>query len=97
MALTYYASNLSFYSAHQTGPAQSAITWETRKFEGSLETTNPYKGEPRGELDRAWNKLLEPSAIRVSKEDLDKINKTSVPLLDGSGYMATLGRLALHP
>ena len=72
-------------------PAQSAIKWERRTFENSLETANPYKGEPRKELDDAWNKLLAPSAIRVSKEDLERINKTSIPIADGSGYMATLG------
>jgi hypothetical protein len=72
-------------------PAKEAIKWELRTFENSLETANPYKGEPRKELDEAWNKLLDPSAIRVSKDDLNKINRTSVPILDGSGYMATLG------
>ena len=28
--------------------------------------------------------------IRVQKEDLDKINRTSIPLADGSGYLASL-------
>ncbi|KAJ5188597.1 hypothetical protein N7491_004916 [Penicillium cf. griseofulvum] len=39
----------------------------------------------------AWNKLLHPSAaILVDKESLDRINRTSVELQDGSGYMAAL-------
>jgi hypothetical protein len=66
------------------------LKWEPRLFENQIETTNPFKGLPRPELDEAWNKLLGPTAIRVSKEVLDKINRTSVPLLDGSGYMASL-------
>ena len=28
--------------------------------------------------------------IRVQKSDLDKINRTSIPLADGSGYLASL-------
>jgi hypothetical protein len=67
------------------------VEWELHTFENSLETANPYKGPPSPELDHAWNKLLAPSAIRISKEDLDRINRTSVALLDGSGYFGTLG------
>lgn len=74
-----------------TAPAQSALKWESRTLENSLETANVYKGNPRAELDHAWNKLLAPSAIRVSKDTLERINKTSIPIADGSGYMATLG------
>ena len=74
-----------------TAPARSALKWESRTLENSLETANEYKGKPRKELDQAWNKLLAPSAIRVSKDTLERINKTSIPIADGSGYMATLG------
>ena len=80
----------NWYVANRTGPAWEAIKWEPRLFESQIEPSNPFKGLPRPELDEAWNKLLDPTAIRVSKEDLDKINRTSVPLLDGSGYMASL-------
>lgn len=74
----------------------AAVKWEFRTFENSLETANPYKGPPSSELDDAWNRLLAPSAVRVSKEDLDRINRTSIPLKDGSGYFGTLGKLDLH-
>ena len=72
------------------GPAWEAIKWEPRLFESQIEASNSFKGPPRPELDEAWNKLLGPTSIRVSKETLDRINRTSVPLLDGSGYMAGL-------
>ncbi|OAQ76521.1 hypothetical protein VFPBJ_08881 [Purpureocillium lilacinum] len=71
-------------------PAWEAIKWEPRLFESQIEASNSFKGPPRPELDEAWNKLLGPTSIRVSKETLDRINRTSVPLLDGSGYMAGL-------
>ncbi|KAI1128411.1 hypothetical protein F5Y10DRAFT_292062 [Nemania abortiva] len=73
-----------------TGPALEALKWESRVFEGELDASSPFKGPPRPELDDAWNNLLGPTAIRVDKEALDRINRTSVPLRDGSGYMATL-------
>ncbi|RDA90672.1 hypothetical protein CP533_4675 [Ophiocordyceps camponoti-saundersi (nom. inval.)] len=80
---------------HKTGlyaytPAWEALKWEPRVLENEIEIKNPFKGLPRPEMDEAWNKLLGPTAIRVSKEDLQKINRTSVPLQDGSGYMAGL-------
>jgi len=75
---------------HAYSPAWEAIKWEARTLENQLENSNPFKGPPRPELDDAWNKLLGPSAIRVDGEVLDKINRTSVPLLDGSGFMVGL-------
>lgn len=66
------------------------LKWEPRLFENHLEVSNPFKGPPRPELDEAWNKLLGPSAMRVDKETLDKINRSSVALLDGSGYLIGL-------
>ncbi|KAJ5171444.1 uncharacterized protein N7500_004227 [Penicillium coprophilum] len=72
-------------------PASKALKWELRTFQNQLEITNPFKGPPRPELEEAWNKLLHPSAaILVDKESLDRINRTSVELRDGSGYMAAL-------
>lgn len=47
--------------------------------------TNVFRGPPRPELDAAWDDLVKYSNIRVTAEDLRKINKTSVQLSDGSG------------
>lgn len=41
-------------------------------------------------MDAAWNELLGPTAVRVDKETLDKLNRSSVALKDGSGYMVVL-------
>ena len=81
-------------SAHLlfAAPALAALKWEPTLVQNALDESNPFKGPPRPELDDAWNKLLAPTAMKVPKEDLDRINQTSVPLLDGSGYMVTLGR-----
>ncbi|KAJ4301949.1 hypothetical protein N0V90_004045 [Kalmusia sp. IMI 367209] len=72
-------------------PARGAIQWEKTSFQNALGQENPFKGPPRPELDQAWHDLLENSNIRVSKEELEKINRTSIELADGSGeYMAGL-------
>lgn len=73
-------------------PARDAIKFERVTFHGSLNATNPYKGPPSPELDAAWHDLLAYTAIRVSSSTLKKIDRTSVPLSDGSGYFATLGK-----
>ena len=72
---------------------------------------NPFKGQPRPELDEAWRKLIKclhksfplaspqnrltrcfpDQSIRVQKEDLVRINRTSLPLNDdGGGYLAVV-------
>lgn len=72
-------------------PVREAVKWERVTSKNELEEKNPYKGPPRPELDDAWHDLLKHSSIRVSKEDLRKINRTSIKLADGSGkYMAEI-------
>ncbi|KAI0895695.1 hypothetical protein F4806DRAFT_467652 [Annulohypoxylon nitens] len=71
-------------------PAWKSLKWETQMLDNQLDNSNPYKGLPRPEFEKAWDELLEPAAIKVDKETLERINHTSVPLLDGSGYMAAL-------
>lgn len=66
----------------------------------------PFAGVPSPELDRAWHDLPECSqppfqsyldywycvgtVIKVSKEDLDYNNVTSLPLANGSGYASEI-------
>ncbi len=59
-------------------------------FEGK----NPFRGPPSDELDHAWHTLFVNANIRVSAEDLRKINRTSVPLADAKGgYYAIPGEV----
>ena len=56
-----------------------------------MHTQTIYNGEPSPELDEAWDHLFDYNNIRVSKEELDRMNRTSVQLSDGSGdYLAAL-------
>ncbi|OTB00953.1 hypothetical protein M426DRAFT_266737 [Hypoxylon sp. CI-4A] len=71
-------------------PAWKALKWETKRLNNQLNVSNPYKGPPSPAFEKAWDELLDPKAIKVDKQTLENINHTSVPLLDGSGYMAAL-------
>jgi hypothetical protein len=60
-------------------------------FFRALGQSSKYSGKPRPELDEAWSELLKYSNVRVSADDLRKINRNSIELADGSGdYMAGL-------
>ncbi|KAI1325442.1 hypothetical protein F5Y16DRAFT_401443 [Xylariaceae sp. FL0255] len=54
---------------------------------------NAFTGRPRPELDEAWSSLLRSTTIRVSEAELQSVNESSIPLLDGSGYV---GYLEVH-
>ncbi|KAL7622168.1 hypothetical protein AAE478_007671 [Parahypoxylon ruwenzoriense] len=49
-----------------------------------------FAGDPSIELDQAWHDLLEGTIIRVSKEDMDYYNITSLPFADGNGFASEL-------
>lgn len=51
---------------------------------------SPFTGSPGPESDRAWHDLLSNMSVRVSREELERGNQTSVELPDG-GFMAWLG------
>lgn len=51
---------------------------------------SPFTGSPGPESDRAWHDLLSNMTVRVSREELERGNQTSVEL-PGGGYMAWLG------
>ncbi|KAI0886730.1 uncharacterized protein GGS22DRAFT_199093 [Annulohypoxylon maeteangense] len=61
-------------------PAYEAVVKEPMEFQGQLRIISPYQGPPSPEVDMAWKELLQYSNIRVSGEDLRKVNKTSIPM-----------------
>lgn len=67
---------------------------EKKFVHATFRSKNPYKGPPSPELDHSWHQLFVNSNIRVSASDLEKINKTSVPVGDDEGgYYAIPGKL----
>ncbi|GKZ47357.1 hypothetical protein AbraIFM66951_010717 [Aspergillus brasiliensis] len=66
-------------------PLYEAVEIERKTINASIETENPFKGAPSEELDHAWHQLFINSNIRVTAEDLQKINRTSVPIHDEKG------------
>jgi hypothetical protein len=69
-----------------TAPLQSALQYEAVAYNGQLRTMNKFRGDPSPELDEAWQSLFEHNNIRLTKEEMDKMNKSSIMLADGSGY-----------
>lgn len=53
--------------------------------------TTPYAGPPSPELDMAWDTLLAPMHIAVSKAELERDNQESVALPESGGYLGWLG------
>lgn len=60
-------------------------------YDGKLDGINPFRGEPRLELDKSWQDLLKNSNIRISKDELKKMNRKTIELYDGSGYFGGMG------
>lgn len=51
---------------------------------------SPYTGSPSASTDRAWHDLMSKMTIRVTSQELERGNQSSVELPDG-GHMAWLG------
>jgi hypothetical protein len=67
---------------------------EPKMVHASFANKNPFKGPPSDELDHAWHQLFINSNVRVTADDLAKINKTSVPVTDDKGgYYAIPGKI----
>ena len=79
-----------------TAPIHAAIEWERQHFDVDVGHYTEYTGPPSYDRDLAWHKLFENSNIRVTAEELARVNKTSVGLSDGDGFMANLGKLCLR-
>lgn len=80
------ANHLIFNSA----PASRAVKYHKVSYDGKLDGSSQFRGEPRPELDKAWHDLLENNNIRISKDELQKMNRTAIELYDGSGYFGQL-------
>ncbi|PYH68546.1 oxidase ustYa family protein [Aspergillus vadensis CBS 113365] len=90
LAATYRSTNSIRHQdskpAHLiASPLWEAIELERKTINASIESENPFKGAPSEELDHAWHQLFINSNIRVTAEDLAKINRTSVPISDEKG------------
>ncbi|KAI9640574.1 hypothetical protein NHQ30_010872 [Ciborinia camelliae] len=91
LIILYTIIAFTFVYTKPFSPAQESVSYESVTINTPLEDKNPFKGEPRQELEDAWYNILKYQNIRVTKEELDLINRTSVPLNDAQGgYLANL-------
>jgi hypothetical protein len=72
-------------------PAQTAVQYKRQTIVHNLKDDGAFRGPPRPELDEAWGDLLKYNNLRLSGEDLQRANLTSVSLNDEQGgYLASL-------
>ncbi|KAI1178234.1 hypothetical protein F4777DRAFT_130811 [Nemania sp. FL0916] len=71
-------------------PAEVALKYVAVEELTNEQSSSPYTGEPRAELDQAWSKLLRSTLLRMTNEEMIRMNKTSLALLDGGGYVGYL-------
>ncbi|KAI3317655.1 hypothetical protein HD806DRAFT_362125 [Xylariaceae sp. AK1471] len=99
--LSFLAYNVASTGQHRRITGDNATKWTISPAESALESVvvdetgyeshgSLYTGEPRLELDEAWAKLLKPVASRLSEEEMVQMNRTSIALSDGSGYVGYL-------
>ncbi|RDL29901.1 uncharacterized protein BP5553_10528 [Venustampulla echinocandica] len=75
-------------------PAREAVEYQLLHAENDLMKESPYAGFPNDGSDAAWRELLKNSNIRITAEELKKLNRTSIQLQDGSGDY--FGGLSAH-
>lgn len=75
----------------EAAPANQAVKYNNvLSYHGGLHVVNKYRGEPRPELDKAWADLLEHNNMRLTEDELKRMNRTALELSDGSGYFGQL-------
>lgn len=52
-----------------TGPARDAVEYERVLLDNNLDEVNPFKGNPRPELDEAWGSILQCMSIESISGD----------------------------
>ncbi|KND91180.1 hypothetical protein TOPH_04039 [Tolypocladium ophioglossoides CBS 100239] len=73
-------------------PANEAVILEPQIYNSSLCIDTPFMGPPSPETDQAWADLLQYSHLRLSREELRRIDQTSIPLPDEEdAYWGMLG------
>jgi len=70
--------------------SRELVAWETQFLDVDIGHNSIYGGPPSYDIDVAWHNLFEHANLRITADELKQMNKTSVALADGNGYMANL-------
>ncbi|KAH9890205.1 hypothetical protein F4778DRAFT_785366 [Xylariomycetidae sp. FL2044] len=66
-------------------PAADGITMRVETIDTQFPTSNIYKGSPSPQLDEIWDSLTANVHVRISSEELARMNETSIALSDEDG------------
>lgn len=73
-------------------PAESGLRFRSQLFDKYGVRNSPTAQEPGPALDSAWHGLLSSMMVKISPEQMfSQTPESSIPLADGSGYVASLG------
>ncbi|KAI1460523.1 hypothetical protein F4805DRAFT_478904 [Annulohypoxylon moriforme] len=71
-------------------PAKEVVEYELRPVDGLAEGSI-YAGYPNPESDAAWSALVEGINLKISPEEMSRLEGSSLAMQDGSGFLAVLG------
>ncbi|KAF2678695.1 hypothetical protein K458DRAFT_422929 [Lentithecium fluviatile CBS 122367] len=71
-------------------PGTAAIEYERVVLNRSIESENVFAGKRTKAMDEAWAELIKPMALKISKEELERLGETSISFRDGSGFLAEM-------
>ncbi|KAK8093538.1 hypothetical protein PG997_000223 [Apiospora hydei] len=80
LAFEYQTTDDKLSGSVAYSPANGALRYHKVAYDGALHQASPYRGEPRPELDRAWSDLIKHFNIRLSKDELQMMNRTALEL-----------------
>ncbi|KAI1109342.1 hypothetical protein F5Y14DRAFT_456134 [Nemania sp. NC0429] len=86
----YYTGSLNVSPRRMSNsPVAEGIEMELRTIDTQFPAKNVYKGTPSAELDDAWSALTNNMHVRISADELEGMNETSISLSDtAGGYLA---------
>ncbi|MCJ1251143.1 hypothetical protein MMC30_008374 [Trapelia coarctata] len=72
-------------------PAREAVSYEVLETNSTVFTKNDFMGRPRPKQTKMWyDSYTKWANMVVSEQDIEAVNRSSIALADGSGYLATL-------
>ncbi|KAI3331283.1 hypothetical protein F4824DRAFT_298731 [Ustulina deusta] len=73
-----------------SSPARGSVSYKTQYFTNDRQSEEEYFGEPSDEIEAAWEDLLAPSTIRLTPEEMTRLDRPKGIQLPDGDYLGTL-------